>query len=531
MSGTPSESDSESNTSSKDVSYYEESDESEPEVNCNIWDDDCRIIPKKTSSLIGFHLMPTCVRDPDEQRSKKLKISPQINKKLLSNTAIGELKECWNQNKKLFNNYTELIVDPFKVCVLNNFLENPHLLNEIRQEFNDLDWNSRYMDLYEFFQSKDLKYLHSEHIKNMYDFLNTDVIQWVAEITGFNLTHISATCSLYSNTDYLLVHDDQREDRMVAFVLYLIGKQGWNEQRDGSLQLLNTDIMGQPKDIVRDIYPVNNQLVIFPVTSKSYHQVAEVTCKDDCRLSINGWFHTKIPPVFETPSYILPDEGLYSKNVNKAIQVDIDLNSWINEDYLNSSSMQLIQKHIEEYSEISLRGFLKNESFNEILSCLQDEDLKWLKVGPPNRFTYEKVDITSLPHCLERFLSLFQSTQMFELLHKYTDLELNSYNASMKFELQKWTPGCYSLLSDYDWQEKNELDLIIYFGCAENSDVIGARTQYVTVEDEIQNALITLEPEENNLNIVYRDSARFTKYFSRQSKCQRFYTFICSYSE
>lgn len=71
----------------------------------------------------------------------------------------------------------------------------------------------------------------------------------------------------------------------------------------------------------------------------------------------------------------------------------------------------------------------------------------------------------------------------------------------------------------------------MYFGCKKASDVIGARTQYVTVEDEIQNALITLEPEENNLNIVYRDSARFTKYYSKQSKCQSFYTLICSYSE
>lgn len=87
------------------------------------------------------------------------------------------------------------------------------------------------------------------------------------------------------------------------------------------------------------------------------------------------------------------------------------------------------------------------------------------------------------------------------------------------------------LLTDYNWQEKNELDLIVYFGCPKPSDVIGARTQYVTIEDEIQNALITLDPEENNLNIVYRDSARFTKYYSKQSKCQCFYTLVCSYSE
>lgn len=89
----------------------------------------------------------------------------------------------------------------------------------------------------------------------------------------------------------------------------------------------------------------------------------------------------------------------------------------------------------------------------------------------------------------------------------------------------------FQLLSDHDWQKKNELDLIMYFGCVSKNHVIGARTQYVTMEDEVQKALITLDPEDNNLNIVYRDSARFTKYFSKQSKCQRFFTLICSYSE
>lgn len=86
-------------------------------------------------------------------------------------------------------------------------------------------------------------------------------------------------------------------------------------------------------------------------------------------------------------------------------------------------------------------------------------------------------------------------------------------------------------MTDYNWQEKNELDLIVYFGCSNSKNIIGARTQYVTMDDEIQNALITIEPEENNLNIVYRDLARFTKYFSKQSTCKTFYCLVCSYSE
>lgn len=92
-------------------------------------------------------------------------------------------------------------------------------------------------------------------------------------MTGYDLTHISATCSLYSNTDYLLVHDDQREDRMVAFILYIIDDFVWHKSDGGSLQLFSKDANGQPLDVVRDILPVNNQLIFFPVTNDSYHQV------------------------------------------------------------------------------------------------------------------------------------------------------------------------------------------------------------------------------------------------------------------
>jgi len=355
-------------------------------------------------------------------------------------------------------------------------------------------------------------------------------MKWVSEVTGFNLTHISATCSLYSNTDYLLIHDDHQDDRMVAFILYLTDEDGWDKNNGGNLQLFTKDANGQPAEVVRDIVPENNQFLFFPVTNYSYHQVAEVTALGKYRLSINGWFHTKDPPVFNTPVYNPLEDGLYSKKYTSPKVVDINLESWINNDYLDKSSVQLIQKHIEEHSEISLRDYLKHESFSEVAFSLQDKEIKWKKVGPFNRFSYEVADLTRLPHVIERFLDLFQSTSMFRLLQAYTDLDLHKETASMKFELQKWTPGSYALLTEYDWT-KNELDLIVYFGCKNTSDVIGARTCYVTIEDEIQNALITIEPEENNLNIVYRDSARFTKYFSKQSKCQCFYTLICSYSE
>uniref|UniRef100_A0A6P7FK15 Prolyl 3-hydroxylase sudestada1 n=1 Tax=Diabrotica virgifera virgifera TaxID=50390 RepID=A0A6P7FK15_DIAVI len=423
-------------SSPDDANYFEESSGTEPETECELWDHDCKVIPNTPSSLIGYHLMPTCSRDPDKIPQKKLKISAEIHKNLVRADFFNDLKDHWSKDEKLSSPDVEIITEPFKVCVINKFIDNEDVLDNVRQEFNELDWNMRNMDLYEFFQSKDLKYLSSDYINAIFNFLKEEAMEWVANLTGYSLTHISATCSLYSNTDYLLVHDDQREDRMVAFVLYLTGKNGWNESKGGALQLFNKSETGQPQVCVRNIFPANNQLVLFPVTSDSYHQ--------------------------------------------------------------------------------------RSYTFS---------DTQWISFGPPNRYCYEKIDMNNLPHVLERFLDLFQSSAMFSLLEQYTDLELSRPNASMKFELQRWTCGNYTLLSDFDWDETIELDLIVYFGCEKSSDVIGARTQYVTIEDEIQNALITLEPEENNLNVVYRDTARFTKYFSKQSKCKKFYTLVCSYSE
>lgn len=88
------------------------------------------------------------------------------------------------------------------------------------------------------------------------------------------LTKTSATCSFYAHTDFLLVHDDLQEDRMFAFVLYLTGPETWISDWGGSLQLLSTDEEGHPNKVVKSIYPANNQLVLFPVTNKSFHQVS-----------------------------------------------------------------------------------------------------------------------------------------------------------------------------------------------------------------------------------------------------------------
>lgn len=123
--------------------------------------------------------MPTCARDPEKHPHKKQRLSLEMNSVFFESTFIKNFKHTWKQNLPLLNKSLELIVDPFKVCVLQNFLHNMDLVNNIREEFYELDFNQRNMDLYEFFQSKDLKYLNSTYLKDFYQFLKTDVMNWV----------------------------------------------------------------------------------------------------------------------------------------------------------------------------------------------------------------------------------------------------------------------------------------------------------------------------------------------------------------
>jgi len=71
---------------------------------------------------------------------------------------------------------------------------------------------------------------------------------------------------------------------------------------------------------------------------------------------------------------------------------------------------------------------------------------------------------------------------------------------------------------DDEEQAEAALDLRIFFNSSGWSDVMGGQSSYIARgEDE---ELITVEPEDNSLSLVYRDkeSLRFVKYVSEQAK-------------
>ncbi|CAI7996944.1 Prolyl 3-hydroxylase OGFOD1 [Geodia barretti] len=119
--------------------------------------------------------------------------------------------------------------------------------------------------------SDDLKRFKSPCITAFRDVLREQVLPWLGQVTGIQLTtQIDITCSKYEFTDYLLCHDDRLEGRRIAFVFYLV--QDWTPLDGGHLELFYTDENGHPHEVTVSIPPVWNNFVFFEVTPAPLHQ-------------------------------------------------------------------------------------------------------------------------------------------------------------------------------------------------------------------------------------------------------------------
>lgn len=129
-------------------------------------------------------MFPTVVAPP----KKRGKFSLEINDSLATDSFIKEFQEKWNTNETVKTNDVELITNPFKFCIFQNYISDKVFLNNLRLFFNEIEWNKRHLDLYEFFQSKSLKNSNDDYLSQIYDFLNSNVRQWVRVLQySFNI--------------------------------------------------------------------------------------------------------------------------------------------------------------------------------------------------------------------------------------------------------------------------------------------------------------------------------------------------------
>lgn len=351
----------------------------------------------------------------------------------------------WHSRSSVKTSNLEVIAEPFRVCKISNFLKNEEFMDDIKNELLDVKSRRNSIDLYQFEQSNDLSKVDSNNLKSLFETFQTDLVSWMEKNTKIELNKkISMSSSCYSDTDYLLCHDDNLSDRRIAFILYL--SKNWTEEDGGALDLFDSDENGHPRKVVKSLIPEYNSLVFFEVVDNSYHQVAEIRSPDKSRWSINGWFHG---PLVEIEKPKKPEQLM---NFVKPEITELDLNSWISKVYLYPGIMKEIQEDVEQDSFAFLQDFLKADVYEKLSKELQSDNIKWKRVGPADTRNYEVAEEDSLPETLSYFYKLFKSITIFQLLKNYTELDLvpesELMNPKMTIELQRWSKGCYTLVND-----------------------------------------------------------------------------------
>ncbi|XP_077446662.1 prolyl 3-hydroxylase OGFOD1 [Stigmatopora argus] len=467
------------------------------------------------------------------------------------------VKEAWSQKSNYTHGDLELDCHPFPHCIIKNFIRSENFLENVQKELLALNFHVKSNDLYKFQQSVGLRKRTEPHIAGVRSALFTQFRPWLEEVLNVKLEpHVDISCSKYEYTDVLLCHDDELEGRHVAFILYLVPP--WLSSDGGFLDLYQTDAHVQPQSIVKSIVPSWNTLVIFEVSPVSYHQVSEVLSREKCRLSLSGWFHRPTPE--RPPPYVEP---LVSRGEHLPRDETILL-EWINPLYLDISYQEQIQEKFEECSEIQLKDFLREEKFNQVREAVQLAQIQWTRRGPDNKRRYDTACMDTLPECVNACWELLRSEAFFLLLSNFTGLRLHylcpaddddddetkdeeAAGASNERreksepsipkccgELRRWSHGGYTLMHD-SAQAEYALDLLLPFCCAEWNAEFGGYTCYIAKEEDEE--LLTINPEDNSLALVYRDkeTLKFVKHINHKSTCDstssRFYDFSFVYYE
>ena len=388
----------------------------------------------------------------------------------------------------------------------------------------------------------------------------------------------------------------------------------------------------QPLKVVKRLTPEWNLFNFFIVQPFTYHQVSEVKTSRSPRLSINGWFHsdsvTIVPRYYNFPliSKIRHPILLESKN---AITYETLL-SWINPKYTVDEVLQEIQEEFVDKSEIALRGFLRNEKYNELATALCNINV-WKRHFRPVLANYEYIpenifildenkehDLPTsndsfVPRIITDIFKLFYSEAFFLMLSNMTGIRLHKNVVlidddddsnddddddekndnrpdcvcTARGEIRRWQTEDFTLASSIapEYFETKALDFMFFLNVLKNNETMNYENndslhnlelkntndfssdsqeldedydsiddigtinlsddsnfeeddeddedddnndteslktggQVIYIDDSSINHLLTIEPMNNCLNLVYRmrGTQRFTKYITSQNK-------------
>lgn len=197
-----------------------------------------------------------------------------INDDYLLDSYISKINRLYNNAK------------PFQHFVFLDFFNESKLKDlkkaVLKEKFERID-----KDLFSFSQTKELFGSKNKFIKDFYKFLSSkEFIDFIHKVSGIKLdSNIDMHSHIFSDTDYLLFHDDVVESRGVAYVINL--SEDFSSVDGGKLQLYDINNAFSPS---KEIIPDFNSFVLFTVSKNSLHSIEEVKSKKK-RITISGWFH------------------------------------------------------------------------------------------------------------------------------------------------------------------------------------------------------------------------------------------------
>jgi len=186
------------------------------------------------------------------------------------------------------NNIQSVESSPFPHVVVEDFLEED-TLDLVIDALAGLEYSFSESDLFSYWASVKLTDIDHPALNLLRDDLGDK--DWRKKVSKAfqvsKLSKIDMAAYVYGLGDFLLPHDDQVEDRVIAYSLHLT--PDLEEEDGGSLDLFESDKEGKSK-LVKKIIPKFNSLNMFEVSATSWHQVSEILT-DIQRLTLTGWYH------------------------------------------------------------------------------------------------------------------------------------------------------------------------------------------------------------------------------------------------
>jgi len=186
------------------------------------------------------------------------------------------------------NTIRSIDVSPFPHVVVENFLDED-TLDLVIDALAGLEYSFSESDLFSYWASVKLTEIDHPALNILREDLGDkkwrDTVAKAFQVS--NLSKIDMAAYVYGLGDFLLPHDDQVENRIIAYSLHLT--PDLEENDGGSLDLFEANEQGKSR-LVKSIIPKFNSLNMFEVSATSWHQVSEVLT-DIQRLTLTGWYH------------------------------------------------------------------------------------------------------------------------------------------------------------------------------------------------------------------------------------------------